>query len=183
MKNNRKNSGGGGVLSKNAFTLIELLVVVLIIGILAAVALPQYTKTVLRSRMAEAMTNIKGLGEAERRYFMENEKYTLNFEELDISMSDSCTGSFCAVGKFAYFLDLDDTKNVTAYYNSSGQNTTELAISYRVAPDATFDMKEGEFACLPRGKANYIALCKALAGSNYRTDSSFFGGTGYVWRP
>ena len=63
-----------GLSNKNtrAFTLIELLVVVLIIGILAAIALPQYQRAVEKSRLAEALQNAKLIKECFAWYQMEH---------------------------------------------------------------------------------------------------------------
>lgn len=69
------------------FTLIELLVVVLIIGILAAVALPQYTKAVEKSRVAIGYPLIKALVAAEDAYFAANGTYTCDFSQLDIALN------------------------------------------------------------------------------------------------
>ena len=68
------------------FTLIELLVVVLIIGILSAVALPQYTKAVEKSRATEALTMIRAAIQAEEAYYLANGEYTDDMEALDISI-------------------------------------------------------------------------------------------------
>ena len=73
---------------KKAFTLIELLVVVLIIGILAAVALPQYQVAVLKSRTMGFMPLMKAIEEAQLVYRMANGNFTTDFTELDINMPD-----------------------------------------------------------------------------------------------
>ena len=72
--------------NKTGFTLIEILVVVLIIGILAALAVPQYQKAVIKSRATEAMTMLKAIGEAQEVYYLAHGHYTTDLTELDIDV-------------------------------------------------------------------------------------------------
>ncbi len=68
------------------FTLIELLVVVLIIGILAAVALPQYKVAVLKSRYTQLQSMVRAIVEAEATYFLANGNYFTTLSKLAIDI-------------------------------------------------------------------------------------------------
>lgn len=92
------------------FTLIELLVVVLIIGILAAVAVPKYQLSVGKTKTSLAISQLAQIMQAQERFFMATGKYSLDLENLDISVpvsndytfrcgSDSCYTGCSAMPK------------------------------------------------------------------------------------
>ncbi len=71
---------------KKGFTLIELLVVVLIIGILVAIAVPQYQHAVAKSQFSSLKSKTKALAEAANIYYLTHNEYPNNFDVLDVSL-------------------------------------------------------------------------------------------------
>ena len=73
-------------MEKRGFTLIELLVVVLIFGILASIALPQYQKSVEKSKATQAFAIIRSIAAAQEAYYMENDQYATSFDNLSVNI-------------------------------------------------------------------------------------------------
>ena len=72
-------------LRKRGFTLIELMIVVAIIGILAALAIPNFIRFQARSKQGEAKSNLKSMFTAERSFYQEKDRYSSQVDEIGFS--------------------------------------------------------------------------------------------------
>ena len=142
------------VQSRLGFTLIELLVVVLIIGILAAVALPQYQKAVFKSRWAEGFANMKTIGNALQLCELANGKLDWEANDscgdagnLDISIGN-ISGQAFSTNNFYYIID------------RGGFSSTNILV-------ATLDRKNDVCVCLTEDGRFIMKNEEAYCGGTY----------------
>ncbi len=113
IKINRKNEKG--------FTLIELMIVIAIIGILAAIAIPQFNAYRLRSYNSGAQADLRNAATAQEAYFVDNSTYTSTITTLIGSTYGFYTSENVSAAGSA-----GSTAYTMTSYNSSGNKTYTL---------------------------------------------------------
>ena len=101
-------------MKSRAFTLIELLVVVLIIGILAAIALPQYQKAVKKTHLVKALPTLTAISRAKKIYYLANGNYTNDLDALDINISYTSSSGSATTSKVYEGVEMGGTLQLSS---------------------------------------------------------------------
>ncbi len=153
--------------TKMGFTLIELLVVVLIIGILASVALPQYKDAVEKSRAAKVWPILKAINDAEKAKNLaeDTEGKTYPLTELDLGFDNINNGEGFSSAVQSYISTPDFDIGLAVYPLHDMGKTQEPAQAVRKTPNSyVLGLKNGKKTCSTYYSGGADDICKKLVG-------------------
>ena len=160
---------------KQAFTLIELLVVILIIGILSAVALPQYKVAVLKSKYAILLTNTRSVMNALEVYYLANGTYPPSIADISVEIPGctvvAATVLRCADVNYTYYSDFHFQDFLV---QSMFRNFVGLGYVERTPYGNTRFHNASQRHCIAdSGNAAANQVCKSLGGIPAGTDDFY----------
>lgn len=188
-----RGSGRINDFREGGFAFIELLVVILIIAILAAIAVSQYQKTVVKSKNARMKQFVQTVANAVKIYYLDHGEYPVNFNQLDVylpltpvttnvgAITQGCnlytagTDSIRKGDDFYVVLGtgvIDSSLTVAAYWSSGGYRCGGFAVSPFSKRSELSQLhcveKKGSSSWFPAGENNFCVALEhgSLIGNN-----------------
>lgn len=163
--------------NKNGFTLLELLVAVLVIGVIAAIALPHYRLITLKAEYSQMVNMVRAIGNAQEDFYLTHDRYTSDLNELTVTLPEGLEVG--AEGR--YYIGKCGLRLNSTYMSGilfkGDKRVASYSFYYRASSLSAY---RGTTRCITYASYKDLGdkLCKSLGGEIISNNYSSCGTTG-----